>query len=1139
MILIVCYTNHALDQFLEDLLDIGIPGKNMVRLGGKSTARTKPLSLYDQSSDFKFGKNDWDVIDTLKEEAARLEDHLREAFLRFYSTKATNDKLMEHLEFEDSVFHEAFIVPDLNGEMTRVGKKGKSVDQYYLLDRWIHGKDPGSYKNRVTEESCHVWNMLHPARKAAVTRWTLEIFKTEASAIYNIAERFNKCQEKLDRKLSTRNLRIIADKRIIACTTTAAAKYIREVQAASPHVLLVEEAGEILESHILTALGAETKQLILIGDHQQLRPKVNNYTLSVENGDGYDLNRSLFERLVLRRFPHQTLTEQHRMRPEIAGLIRHLTYPGLKDAPTTQNRPHLRGFLSDVVFVNHSYLEDENPKVNDQTNKWGSSKQNTHEAKMVLKCVKYLGQNGYGTDQIVVLTPYLAQLHLLREILSTENDPVLNDLDSYDLVKAGLMPAATAKLLKKPIRISSIDNYQGEESRIVIATMTRSNAINDIGFMAAPERLNVLLSRARDGLIMIGNAETFLNTRNNKHTWTDFFGLLKKGRHVYDGFPVKCERHPDQQALLQKPEDFDTECSDGGCKQPCRTILQCGIHPCPERCHQLYDHSKILCFYQITSNCPVGHIKQWKCFQTPPLVCARCELDARVKARKQKREFEQQQRRDEEHRKHLEEIANLDEKIESERQELRDAQLRREREQAIEQKKKDLAETTTLTKRMMSSAISVAKSLFSPDSITHATPGESPTTNSSTGFVPASSPDRDKGSSDPSQQSLIPQSSSPSEEEWKRQKDIENVQNDAIDAIMNMVGLEDVKGQVLRIKGKIETTIRQGTNMKDERLGVVMLGNPGTGKTTVARLYAKFLTSMAVLPGNAFVETTGSRLANEGIAKAQKHIEDITNAGGGAFFLDEAYQLTEEQNYGGKQVLDFLLAEIENNVGKIVFILAGYSKQMEKFFEHNPGLSSRLPHRLQFTDYTDNELLRMLRLQIEKKYDEKMKIADGANGLYMRIVIARLGRGRGREGFGNARALQNIFSKISERQGERLARERRSGGAADDFLLSKEDLIGPDPSKAYRESAAWKELQKLIGLETVKETVQSMIDRIELNYRRELEEKKPLQVSLNRVFLGSPGTGKTTVAKLYGQVLADLGLLSSGEGQLHILEWSS
>ena len=264
----------------------------------------------------------------------------------------------------------------------------------------------------------------------------------------------------------------------------------------------------------------------------------------------------------------------------------------------------------------------------------------------------------------------------------------------------------------------------------------------------------------------------------------------------------------------------------------------------------------------------------------------------------------------------------------------------------------------------------------------------------------------------------------------------------------------------------------------------------------------------------------------------KKHIEEICNSGGGALFVDESYQLADQHNIGGRQVLDFLLAEMEDNVGKIVFIVAGYNREMEKFFEHNPGLNSRIPYRLQFTDYEDDELLRMLCKIIDKKYGGKMKVEGEKDGLYLRIVARRVGRGRGRPGFGNARALQTTFAKITERQAERVDRERKQGLIPDDYTLSKADLIGLDPSSAILKSRAWERLQELTGLSAVKESIRHMIGRIQINYKRELAEQSPIEVSLNRVFLGSPGTGKTSVAKLYGQVLADIGLLSNGEGRL-------
>jgi AAA domain len=217
----------------------------------------------------------------------------------------------------------------------------------------------------------------------------------------------------------------------------------------------IKESG-ILGSHILAALGSRTKQLILLGDNRQLRPKVNNCRLSLEKGEGCDLNRSFFEKLVWEGFPHQILNEQHCMRPELSSLIRQLTYPALVDASKTLDRLDLRGFQDNVIFVNHTYPEEDIPQLAYQKDMSSSSKQNTFEADMVLKCARYLGQQGYGQENFVVLTPYLAQLHLLQDLLSRENELILNDHDFYDLGRAGLVPAVSAELSRRPIRIATI-----------------------------------------------------------------------------------------------------------------------------------------------------------------------------------------------------------------------------------------------------------------------------------------------------------------------------------------------------------------------------------------------------------------------------------------------------------------------------------------------------------------------------------------------------------------------------------------------------------------------------------------------------------------------------------------------------------
>ncbi|TGZ77525.1 NFX1-type zinc finger-containing protein 1 [Ascodesmis nigricans] len=1179
-ILIATYTNHALDTFLEDLLQYGIPHDHILRIGGRAADTVERLSLYNQPRT-RLDSKAWKRVAVLKTEAENLEREIRAEMKDFMNTTIGNEQLMNYLQFEEPLYYEAFEMPTSDDGMKVVGKKGKGVNKYYLIDQWRQNQLPAkSFGDKITGRFEHIWKMPKENRSAVMQKWREALLSEAVEKIVGLMKEYNECQMAATKADNERFNTVIKSKRIIACTTTGAAKYVDQLQAASPEILLVEEAGEILESHILTALGKDTEQLILIGDHKQLRPKINNYSLSVEKGEGYDLNVSMFERLVRKGFPHQALSQQHRMRPEISALVRALTYPDLRDADKTKNRPNIRGLQDNLIFIAHNFQEDENRQMrslsDEMTNK--SSKQNLYEVEMILRCVKYLSQQGYGTGDMVILTPYLGQLGLLHQRLKAmaETDPVLNDLDTHDLVAAGLMPAASAKLAKRSIRLATIDNYQGEESDIVLVSLTRGNPSHDIGFMFSPERLNVLLSRARNGLIMIGNAETFAQSRKGGELWTKLFGLLKEGGHIYEGLPIVCHRHPDKKSILSYPAQFDEQVPDGGCIQPCGSMLSCGVHQCPYRCHQLSDHSKMQCEVIMTDICPNNHPRTWKCFQLIPIACPICEKQAKMREEKKKKDFERQQRIEQANKAHIEEMNKLQAELEEAREDLQEKQAATQRTAAILQRMKDLEDMKKARDQQNSNRpqqrpttpprAKASKKASKPQGASPSSPSDhdndvtsSPAPLGPTGPSgpsgppsPPSEPSEnnvsdegdyhtpneqessdDDDDNDPDEPDTLPPdfqgpASSPSSDEWNRQKTYEAAFNEHIDKLMDLIGLEEVKDQVLKIKAKIDVAMRQGIDLSDERFNVAMLGNPGTGKTTVARLYAKILGSMNIIPSDTFIETTGASLADDGVKGAKDMVEKLKGTGG-VMFVDESYQLSDGKNMGGHSVLEYLLAEMENNVGKIVFIFAGYNREMESFFEANPGIMSRIPYTLHFKDYENYDLLEIAKRRFKMKFSGRMRLERGLDGLYMRIFIRRIGAMRGRPGFGNARAVENAFAKLTERQAARITKERKNGKLPDDMWLCKADLIGHDPSKQILMSDAWVKLQKLIGLQSVKDSIRAMIDRIQENYKRELAEKPPIKISLNRVFLGSPGTGKTTVAKLYGEILVDLGLLSNGE----------
>lgn len=531
-------------------------------------------------------------------------------------------------------------------------------------------------------------------------------------------------------------------------------------------------------------------------------------------------------------------------------------------------------------------------------------------------------------------------------------------------------------------------------------------------------------------------------------------------------------------------------------------VLGCGKHTCERRCHRLTDHSQVPCTKMMKKTCERGHNIKYLCGKENQ-GCSSCAKEDEEMRRRIQRDLDMEKKRQERQDKYQRDLQEIDDEIDHHRRVMKYNQEEADQAKELAEKKSHLESLRQTKARMEASKAAASKQKNAGEKEQEKSQQKQPSTNYANLDLPA--------------------------QEWEDMKRDEGAHNDALDDLMGLIGLESVKREFLSVKTNVDIKIRQRVALSDTRLSCSLLGNPGTGKTTVARIWGKFLTGIGAIPGDAFKETTGSKLANMGVKGCEDLLEQIKEDGGGVLFIDEAYQLSSGNSPGGKAVLDYLLAEVENLRGKVVFVLAGYSKQMESFFAHNPGFPSRFPITMNFEDYTDEELLRILKRQVNRKYNNKMEIEDGPDGLYFRIAARRVGRGRGKEGFGNARSIENCLARIEKRQANRIRLESRAKKSPNDFLFTKEDIIGPEPSLSLQSCKAWKKMNEMIGLKEVKEQVKILLDSLTTNYERELAEEPPIQFTLNRVFLGSPGTGKTTVAKLYGEILATLGLLSNGE----------
>lgn len=257
------------------------------------------------------------------------------------------------------------------------------------------------------------------------------------------------------------------------------------------------------------------------------------------------------------------------------------------------------------------------------------------------------------------------------------------------------------------------------------------------------------------------------------------------------------------------------------------TMLNCRLHKCPQYCHQLHDHSKMPCERIVESKCAKGHKLRRKCHQSQS-PCRTCELDDKRRRREIELDFDIQTRRDEAQAEHAAHIADLGRQIRTVREEAADKRLAAEQLQALKQKKHELEAAKKLAESAQP-AVDAGKNHGSANNA--AAPSEAPTKAStrvdeSTKMDASAQSKKSASIKDPRGNEHL---KSASEMEWERQKRVDGASNDAIDALMDMTGLEEVKSKILGIKAKIETVARQGADMKRERLGMVMLGNPGTG----------------------------------------------------------------------------------------------------------------------------------------------------------------------------------------------------------------------------------------------------------------------------------------------------------------------
>ncbi|MEU9559173.1 right-handed parallel beta-helix repeat-containing protein [Streptomyces fumanus] len=353
-----------------------------------------------------------------------------------------------------------------------------------------------------------------------------------------------------------------------------------------------------------------------------------------------------------------------------------------------------------------------------------------------------------------------------------------------------------------------------------------------------------------------------------------------------------------------------------------------------------------------------------------------------------------------------------------------------------------------------------------------------------------------------------------------------------LDALVGLAGVKEQVNMLVSLGRLTQRRAQLGIPAPPMSRHLVFAGPPGTGKTTVARLYGSILAGLDMLPSGHLVEVSRSDLVAQVIGgTAIKTTEAFQKALGGVLFIDEAYTLLSDSKGSGadfgQEAIDTLVKLIEDHRDEAVVIVAGYSKEMEDFLAANPGLASRFTRTIQFDNYSVDELVTITENMCTNHSYRLAPLTREALGVHF-------SRMRRDATFGNGRAARKVFESMVDRQSLRLA-ALPDAGEADLTLMLPED-VGEEEAAQTRsgsaepgDSDALATIRAMTGLEAVKREVGGIVDLLSAYRQRAALGLPTPRISHHLVFSGPPGTGKTTVARLYAELLRSFGVLPRGQ----------